>query len=154
VFPNHLRLSVAKLPRGSFNRRRRFWSGSRLDDFQSHRAIYVGSGRRPVCSLLACFSKTFPASDGSSTIGFSQAPLAWVNHQRINRARAILETSDLSIEQVADRSGLGSAANLRKHFKRCFGNNAASLPFCFQFNLDSSTFTGIVSQIPKQIRRW
>ena len=62
--------------------------------------------RRPVCSLLAYFSKTFPASDASSTIGFSQAPLAWVNHQRINKARAILETSDLSIEQVADRSGL------------------------------------------------
>jgi AraC family transcriptional activator FtrA len=50
-----------------------------------------------------------------------QAPLAWVNHQRINKARAILETSDLSIEQVADRSGLGSAANLRKHFKRVLG---------------------------------
>jgi AraC family transcriptional activator FtrA len=50
-----------------------------------------------------------------------QSPLAWVNHQRINKARAILETSDLSIEQVADRSGLGSAANLRKHFKRVLG---------------------------------
>ena len=50
-----------------------------------------------------------------------QAPLAWANQQRINKARAILETSDLSIEQVADRSGLGSAANLRKHFKRVLG---------------------------------
>lgn len=47
-----------------------------------------------------------------------QSPLNWLNHQRVNRACALLEATDLTIEQVADRSGLGSAANLRKHFDR------------------------------------
>lgn len=47
-----------------------------------------------------------------------QSPLAWLNHQRIARARNLLEGSDLSIEQIAARSGFGTAANLRKHFAR------------------------------------
>lgn len=63
-----------------------------------------------------------------------QAPLAWINQQRINKARAILETSDLSIDQVADRSGLGSAANLRKHFKRVLGTTPSS--YRSTFNAD------------------
>lgn len=46
------------------------------------------------------------------------SPLAWISQQRINLARKLLETSDLSIEQIASKSGLGSAANLRKHFDR------------------------------------
>lgn len=60
---------------------------------------------------LRTFQRRFQALTGL-------APLNWINENRLNRARALLETTDLSIEQVAYRSGLGSTANLRKHFER------------------------------------
>ncbi|MEV8632542.1 helix-turn-helix domain-containing protein [Streptosporangium sp. NPDC051023] len=43
------------------------------------------------------------------------SPLQWLLHQRIDRARELLETTDLPMDQVAWRSGLGSADSLRKH---------------------------------------
>ena len=38
--------------------------------------------------------------------------------RRVDEARRLLETTDLSVDRVADLSGLGSAANLRLHFHR------------------------------------
>nr|WP_308203985.1 helix-turn-helix domain-containing protein [Goodfellowiella coeruleoviolacea] len=43
-------------------------------------------------------------------------PLQWLLNQRLARAQLLLETTNLPIEQVGERSGLGSAANLRRHF--------------------------------------
>lgn len=40
-------------------------------------------------------------------------PHQWLTNQRVLRARSLLESSDLTVDQVADRSGLGTAANLR-----------------------------------------
>lgn len=40
-------------------------------------------------------------------------PHQWLTHQRISRARQLLETTDLTVDVVASRSGLGTAANLR-----------------------------------------
>lgn len=48
-------------------------------------------------------------------------PGAWLTAQRVEAARTLLETSRLSIEQVAAASGLGSAANLRQHFAAQIG---------------------------------
>lgn len=57
------------------------------------------------------FSRQFHAQYGVS-------PARWLTGQRILEARRLLETTDLSIEAVARRCGLGSAANLRTHFAR------------------------------------
>lgn len=43
------------------------------------------------------------------------SPLQWLLHQRVDRARELLETTSLPMDQVAARSGLGSADSLRKH---------------------------------------
>ncbi|MBB5800950.1 transcriptional regulator GlxA family with amidase domain [Saccharothrix ecbatanensis] len=43
-------------------------------------------------------------------------PLQWLLTQRVIRARSLLESTDLAVDQVGERSGLGSAANLRRHF--------------------------------------
>ncbi|MFP5334578.1 MAG: GlxA family transcriptional regulator [Actinomycetes bacterium] len=43
-------------------------------------------------------------------------PAAWLNRQRLERARELLEGTDLPVEEVARRSGFGSAAALRHHF--------------------------------------
>jgi transcriptional regulator GlxA family with amidase domain len=48
-------------------------------------------------------------------------PLQWLLSQRIIRARELLEDTDLPVDVVAERCGLGSAANLRAHFGREVG---------------------------------
>lgn len=45
-------------------------------------------------------------------------PLQWLVVARLGLARELLETTDLSIDLVAHECGLGSAANLRLHFRR------------------------------------
>ncbi|MEU9874156.1 MULTISPECIES: GlxA family transcriptional regulator [Actinomadura] len=49
------------------------------------------------------------------------SPLQWLLHQRIDRARELLEGTALPMEQVARRCGLGSADSLRLHFVRRLG---------------------------------
>lgn len=46
------------------------------------------------------------------------SPLQWLLHQRVDRARELLEATDLPIKQVARRSGLGTAESLRQHLMR------------------------------------
>lgn len=48
-------------------------------------------------------------------------PLQWLLRARLDRARELLEISDLGIDVIAQRAGLGTATNLRKHFQRVVG---------------------------------
>lgn len=45
-------------------------------------------------------------------------PHRWLTIQRIDRARRLLETTDLPVETIADRVGFGTASTLRTHFSR------------------------------------
>jgi transcriptional regulator GlxA family with amidase domain len=45
-------------------------------------------------------------------------PVRWLSAQRLLEARRLLEATDLPIEEVAQRCGLGTAANLRLHLAR------------------------------------
>jgi transcriptional regulator GlxA family with amidase domain len=49
------------------------------------------------------------------------SPLRWILRQRVERARELLETTDLTVEQVARHSGLGTADSLRQHLDRTVG---------------------------------
>ncbi|WP_259782851.1 transcriptional regulator FtrA [Aestuariispira ectoiniformans] len=49
------------------------------------------------------------------------APGAWLLQQRIAYARTLLEETSLPVEDVANRSGLGSATNFRQHFRTVTG---------------------------------
>jgi transcriptional regulator GlxA family with amidase domain len=51
----------------------------------------------------------------------SLSPLQWLLHQRVDRARELLEATDLAIEHVAAQSGLGTADSLRLHLLRRVG---------------------------------
>lgn len=57
------------------------------------------------------FSRRFLAATGTT-------PHRWVTHQRVAAAQALLETTDLPVELVAERCGFGSAASLRSHFQQ------------------------------------
>ena len=49
------------------------------------------------------------------------APLRWLTAQRLREARRLLESTDLPVDEVAARCGLGTAANLRLHLARDAG---------------------------------
>ncbi|MEU9474790.1 helix-turn-helix domain-containing protein [Streptomyces sp. NPDC048191] len=49
------------------------------------------------------------------------SPLQWLLHQRVERARELLETTTLPMDQVAAACGLGTADSLRAHLVRRTG---------------------------------
>ncbi|HZF67902.1 MAG TPA: helix-turn-helix domain-containing protein, partial [Gemmatirosa sp.] len=57
------------------------------------------------------FARRFRAETGTT-------PLQWLVQQRVLLARRLLETTELTVEQVAARAGFGSALSLRQHFQR------------------------------------
>jgi transcriptional regulator GlxA family with amidase domain len=67
------------------------------------------------------FVRRFRAETGT-------APLRWLIAQRLLEARRLLEVTDLPVEHVAARCGLGTAANLRLHLAR----DAATTPTAYR----------------------
>jgi AraC family transcriptional regulator, transcriptional activator FtrA len=59
-----------------------------------------------------------------AAVGMS--PLQWLVRQRVQRAQELLESTDDSIERIADLAGFGTPANLRKHFARRAGVSPAT----------------------------
>jgi transcriptional regulator GlxA family with amidase domain len=57
------------------------------------------------------FARRFLAEAGTT-------PLRWLTSQRIAEACRLLETTDLTVESIAYRCGLGTPANFRLHFMR------------------------------------
>ncbi|WP_217544135.1 GlxA family transcriptional regulator [Streptomyces sp. GbtcB6] len=49
------------------------------------------------------------------------SPLQWLLHQRVERAKELLETTTLAMDQVAAACGLGTADSLRAHLVRRTG---------------------------------
>lgn len=45
------------------------------------------------------------------------SPKQWLTRERLNRARELLEGSDLPVERIADVCGFGTADTLRHHFR-------------------------------------
>ena len=60
------------------------------------------------------FHRAFVAATGST-------PGRWLLLQRLAHAQRLLETSDLSVDRVAHRCGLGTAANLRRRMRAELG---------------------------------
>jgi AraC family transcriptional activator FtrA len=60
------------------------------------------------------FARRFVAETGTT-------PHRWLTLQRVLRAQRLLEDTDLGIDDVAERSGFGSGALLRHHFRKVVG---------------------------------
>ena len=57
------------------------------------------------------FARRFREATGAT-------PHRWLTLLRVRRAQELLETTELTVDEIAGQSGLGSAANLRHHFER------------------------------------
>jgi AraC family transcriptional regulator, transcriptional activator FtrA len=90
------------------------WALERLDD-----DLDVERLARKALLSERTFARRFRAETGTT-------PHQWVTGQRVLLARRLLEETDLSVEEVARRSGLGTAAMLRHHFTRVVGANPVS----------------------------
>jgi transcriptional regulator GlxA family with amidase domain len=71
------------------------------------------------------FARRFRAITGTT-------PLRWMVHQRVIAARRLLESTDLSIDLVAERTGFGTAPTMRLHFSRIVGTSPQSYRHTFR----------------------
>ncbi|MGC4109658.1 MAG: helix-turn-helix domain-containing protein [Nocardioides sp.] len=55
-----------------------------------------------------------------------QSPGAWLIQQRVRHAQHLLEETDLGVDEVADRAGMGTAASLRTHLRAHAGVSPAA----------------------------
>jgi transcriptional regulator GlxA family with amidase domain len=63
---------------------------------------------------LRTFARRF-----NEEVGLS--PGRWLIQQRVARARHLLESSDLSVDQIAGRVGFATGASLRQHLHAAIG---------------------------------
>lgn len=84
----------------------RAWALQRLDQSLSVRELarHAGMSERN-------FMRRFAEETGTT-------PLQWLVNARLGLARELLETTGHSVDRVAGDCGLGTAANLRLHFRR------------------------------------
>lgn len=71
------------------------------------------------------FTRRFRAETGES-------PTTWLIQQRVRYAQRLLETTELPVDAVAARSGLGSAASLRAHLRALAGVSPTAYRHTFQ----------------------
>jgi len=82
------------------------WVQAHLDEPMTVEDLAARSAMSP-----RTFARRFTAKTGSS-------PYQWLLRRRVQLAQRLLETSALTIDGVAAKSGFGTADNLRKHFSR------------------------------------
>lgn len=81
-----------------------------------------------LAARAACSPRTL-ARRFTDRLGVS--PHAWLTAQRVQVATRLLEHRDLTVDQVAARSGLGTAANLRLHLHRSHATNPTTYRAAF-----------------------
>lgn len=74
---------------------------------------------------LEALAKTSAVSKRTFTRRFREetgiSPMQWLAEQRMERARELLEASDLTIDRVADEAGFGTSAAMRQQFRQTLG---------------------------------
>lgn len=71
------------------------------------------------------FARKFTAEAGMT-------PLRWLNEQRLAEASRLLETTDMTLQTVASKTGLGTTANFRFQFTRKFNTTPSSYRRLYQ----------------------
>jgi len=89
-----------------------------------HLPITVADLARRALQAPRTFNRAFQTQLGMS-------PHAWLTTQRLRTACGLLEDREVPIEDIARRSGLGSAANFRMHFRRAFSTTPTAYRAAF-----------------------
>jgi transcriptional regulator GlxA family with amidase domain len=97
----------------------REWALTRLDEPLTLAGLARNANVSP-----RTFSRRFVEDTGYT-------PMQWVLRARVDLARELLERTDLGVEQIADRVGLGTGANLRLHFQRILGTSPSEYRHTF-----------------------
>jgi transcriptional regulator GlxA family with amidase domain len=106
----------------------------------------LGEGLAPTCAwALEHLAQRLTVADLARHAGWAprtvarrfvaetgMTPMRWIGAARVREARRLLEVSDMPIEQVADRCGLGSSANLRLHLARDTGTTPTAYRASYQ----------------------
>lgn len=87
----------------------RAWALERLDE-----PLTLGELAAHARMSLRTFARRF-----NEEVGLS--PGRWLIQQRVARARHLLESSDLSVDQIAGRVGFATGASLRQHLHAAIG---------------------------------
>lgn len=104
---------------GSLEPTRR-WASERLSE-----PLDVATMSRHAGVSPRTFARRFRAETGTT-------PLQWLLAQRVLEARRLLEATDLPVEEVAWRTGFGTAASLRDHFRRATATTPSAYRRSFQ----------------------
>ncbi|WP_406193283.1 helix-turn-helix domain-containing protein [Kitasatospora sp. NBC_01560] len=87
----------------------RAWALDRL-----HEPLQLGDLAEHAGMSRRTFTRRFRAEVGIS-------PGQWLTQQRVDLARHLLESSDLTVNRVAERVGFGTGASLRQHLHSAIG---------------------------------
>ncbi|WP_405715566.1 MULTISPECIES: GlxA family transcriptional regulator [unclassified Streptomyces] len=87
----------------------RSWALGRLE-----RPILLRDMAQQESMSVRTFTRRFREEVGVS-------PVQWLTRQRVERARHLLESTDLSIDQVARDAGFGTPTSLRQHLQAALG---------------------------------
>ena len=109
-------------PLGDFFAATRHWALERLET-----RLSVDQLARHARVSTRTFSRRFVEDTGYT-------PMQWVLRARVDLARELLERTDLGVEEIADRVGLGTAANLRMHFHAVLGTSPTEYRHTFTNN--------------------
>ncbi|QES52596.1 AraC family transcriptional regulator [Streptomyces venezuelae] len=99
-----------------------------------HEPLRLADMARQEAMSVRTFTRRFREECGIS-------PGQWIVMQRVNRARHLLETTALSMDQVADRTGFGTAQSLRKHLQAALGVSPTAYRRTFRAGMGEDTAT-------------
>lgn len=107
-------------PRGTSTGQARAWALAHLDRTVTLREL---AGRESMS--VRTFTRRFREETGLS-------PLRWLTQQRVERARQLLEETDLPVDRVAADAGFGTAAALRQHLRTKLDTSPSAYRSTFQ----------------------
>lgn len=107
----------------------RAWAQAHLD-----RPLDVATLARHASMSVRTFTRRFREETG-------QSPGAWVTQQRVRHAQHLLEATDLTVDDVATRAGMGTAASLRQHLHASLGVSPSAYRRTFRGAATESTRT-------------
>ncbi|MDR7277134.1 GlxA family transcriptional regulator [Catenuloplanes atrovinosus] len=107
-------------PRVSSTRRARAWALENL-----HRPVTLRELAAQEATSIRTFTRRFRDEMGTS-------PGHWLLQRRVERACALLERSDLPVDDVAAATGFGTAGSMRLHFQAHLGVSPSAYRITFR----------------------